>query len=962
MASVLAVVAGAPVQAANTAGEHLVDTNDDGRPDSRAFAGDDRYDTALRLAMHFANSNTPGSVSTVIVASGETQIDAVAAAGIAGYEEAPVLLTRRDQLPKGVATFIEDQGVSRVYVAGGTAVISDDVVEQIEGLDSSPSVDRVAGDNRYGTAAAMAGEIVSAARWCGSDDSAVFLANGNLVPITSAILAGPMSYRMQMPLLLTAMDMLPAETSEYIDDNDVDRVVIIGNTDEVSADVADEIAALGASVDRVAGDDAASTSVEVAKRMWGDCDGLPTDRGTVALVNMNATVDGVTGAPVAGHGIANNDMPMAILLVDESLPASVRDWLASTPEQDADGNKTHLNLVAIGGTKVVSNAVMAAAVDAANTGAVLGTSITVADADRTGRVTDVRMFTVKFTDNLALNGAGDGLTAAAKEQLSDVLYVNGLLASISDEVDAISASLTGGTNTGVAMCKVGGEITVMLTHPLKAGDRIEVRPSSYKFGAGKDQRLLQASSATVGLKAVSNPAPTIEVIAIEGQNNLFVRSNGDAVDDKMHVRTASGAKVNVANITTSDTADAFEPALWLAEDFDFNKDGDKDDAGESADDGDSTAYTLKKGDRAWAVRGAFTLGDAEVPSRYAADDVVSRVKSFRATSVQVGKADPGVTDSPNPATVGQPGHVPAEIEDVSERADVMIGTSVTDNAITITGLWSGDAAGAAGNDWQIAIDSSANYNAAAAHPEIDVSVSNATGVAGGGLIRVQFLAGKPTLGYLAAELLDNSEFADNFSLSYDCTRSRVEINRDNFETTATSLTGGVSSVGIQVNWNDWVALLADGDRLRDQVLGALVDGYDSSALAADTAGADEVTPDQDAYRLMFTAPTMGAHIRFSTAKATELPGLRTGTGNGVVEFGGTFHTANEGTTTTPMHVAWNYLRGENSDDTPVETDDDKDGSATTGAKPESEPVEAASAKQTIRVRSGSVPAGPEVTS
>ena len=53
-ASVLAVVAGSPAQAANTSRELLVDTNSDGVGDAREFGGRDRYDTARRLTRNFA--------------------------------------------------------------------------------------------------------------------------------------------------------------------------------------------------------------------------------------------------------------------------------------------------------------------------------------------------------------------------------------------------------------------------------------------------------------------------------------------------------------------------------------------------------------------------------------------------------------------------------------------------------------------------------------------------------------------------------------------------------------------------------------------------------------------------------------------------------------------------------------------------------------------------------------------
>ena len=1022
MASVLAVVAGSPVQAANTSAEHLVDTNDDGTPDARKFAGSDRYDTALRLAKHFAHDDTAGSVSKVIVASGETQIDAVAAAGLAGYEEAPVLLTRHGQLPAAAARFIEHQGVSKVYVAGGTAVISDDVIEQIEGLKSKPTVQRVAGSNRFGTAAALASEIPSTAttRWCGSDDSAVFLANGNQVPITSAIVAGPMSYRMQMPLLLTAEDALPAETAEYIDDNDVDRVVIIGTADEVSVDVVDEVTALGASVDRVAGDDAASTSVEVAKLMWDDCDDLPTDRSHVVLVNVNATVDGVTGGPVAGRGIANNDMSMPILLVGDELPASVRDWLASTPEE-LGGNKTHLALVAIGGTAVVSNSVMAAAVDAANTGPGLETSITAENgrslkASKTGRVVavladngstvitagDPKTFLVNFSDEIALNEGANGLTDAAKRQLSDVLYVNGQLASIGDEIVDIRLAIAG-DNTS-PMCTPGASVKVTLTHPLKAGDKIEVRPNSYKFGKDKDQRLLKASSATVELAPNNAKPPTVEVIAIEGQGKVFLRSDGAPVADstagEVEVRSSVGAKFTVGAVAADDDIEGlFTASLTLTADLDLNGDGDTEDSGEAAS---GEAYILRRGDSAWAERNVFTKD--KLPSRYHRDEVVSRVPSFSATSVQVGSRDTGVDDDPSNDAGKVDDHlvVPAvrrfhnapEGTLLSQRASVFIGGAVPDslvdtttwvNQMQITGLWSGDAAGAAGNDWQITIDSNASYNAAAETPEIDVSVSNRTGVAGGGLIRVQFIAGKPTLGDLAAALNDHSDFADNFLLRYNCNERRDVIDRNAFHTTSTPLTNGVSTVAIQVNWNDWVYSLMNATStepsdtgalgtttndtaLRDDVLSALVPGYGTSGTALYV----------NVY-LIGGAPSMSARITFTTADATKLPGLRSGPKKGVVTFGGDYYpvwnralndegvgeyTQASGSVRTRESVAVNYLFGASIGDsgTDVDKDTDKFGSDTSN-DPEavsrarsrrSEPYDPANREQTIRVSSGAV--------
>ena len=97
MASVLAVVAGSPAQAANTAFEVKVDHDNNAATDTvREFAGQDRYDTALRVAKNFATSKGGlGAVPVAFVASGNTLVDSISVAGFAGYADAPILLTPR---------------------------------------------------------------------------------------------------------------------------------------------------------------------------------------------------------------------------------------------------------------------------------------------------------------------------------------------------------------------------------------------------------------------------------------------------------------------------------------------------------------------------------------------------------------------------------------------------------------------------------------------------------------------------------------------------------------------------------------------------------------------------------------------------------------------------------------------------------------------------------------------------
>jgi putative cell wall-binding protein len=101
------------------------------KPTTR-ISGANRYDTAVAISQHaFPN---PSAVNRVYIAVGTNFPDALAGAAAAAALGAPVLLTPTDSLPASVAAEIQRLGPSRIYILGGTAVISDNVANQLEAL------------------------------------------------------------------------------------------------------------------------------------------------------------------------------------------------------------------------------------------------------------------------------------------------------------------------------------------------------------------------------------------------------------------------------------------------------------------------------------------------------------------------------------------------------------------------------------------------------------------------------------------------------------------------------------------------------------------------------------------------------------------------------------------------------------------------------------------------------------
>ena len=532
LASVLAVVTAMPAHAANTSSEALMDTNDDGIGDAREFGGRDRYDTALRLAQNFGRSKGLGGVPNVFVASGETLVDAVSVSGLAGYLEAPVVLTQKDSLPGAVADYLEDYGIGNIYVLGGRAAVSEAVFEQLQALDHRPTVTRIQGANRYSTATEVAFKLTSQGGgggvWCGGTDKAAILANGGEVTnggdvsLAYAMLVGPIASRLQLPVLLTAHDELPAATRDILTDQDYEHVVIVGGTSSVSSGIAGDLSAAGVgTVTRIDGDTPAEASAALAKLATNGCSGDlgGVSTGTVALVAERGLPDGVAASPVLASSYRSGEL-VPMLVVGDSLPASISSYLAATAEEDAQGNKTHIEIVAIGGRNAVTSGVMTAALNAAASAPALSVEIvSTVDWDLDGELDDTprageTSFLLKFSDNIA-GGADADATNALRARLLDVLRIGNVPAVLKAQNDS-PAGVDFGTDTD---CKPD-EVTVNLASPLVFRQSISIADTTIKFGDDGDRRPLKGDTVSVVNKETTGP--TFEIVSIVDQTTFTV--------------------------------------------------------------------------------------------------------------------------------------------------------------------------------------------------------------------------------------------------------------------------------------------------------------------------------------------------------------------------------------------------------------------------------------------------------
>ncbi len=200
--------------------------------------------------------------------------------------------------------------------------------------------DRVAGADRYATAAALA------RRAAGSDVERVWLATGENFP--DALAAGAAGD----PVVLVTRTTVPGASAEALRAIDPDQVVAAGGSVAISnAVLASAGSHAGATTARAAGPDRFATSAAVAERTH------PDGASVVWVATGVGFVDALAAGPVA----AAEDAPLLLVSRDE-MAAPVRDALERLAPDE---------VVVVGGDEVVSSRVAdeaaAAAGDAALT-------------------------------------------------------------------------------------------------------------------------------------------------------------------------------------------------------------------------------------------------------------------------------------------------------------------------------------------------------------------------------------------------------------------------------------------------------------------------------------------------------------------------------------------------------------------------------------------------------------------
>lgn len=244
------------------------------------IAGNDRAETARKVADAMKEVLSVDSFDSIIYASGKDFADALSGSYLSAKASAPILLHSNSGLENNVAYIRNNLSAGGVvYILGGSSAVPAIVDETL--MDAGITVTRLEGESRYHTNL----EILKAAGFSG----------GKILVCTSQEYADSLSASATgLPILLVSKNwtQLNAEYQTYLNNyRGSCEFVIIGGNAAVSAELEYNLGAYG-SVERIYGIDRYETSIMVANRFFGET-------ASVVLAYAKDFPDGLCGGPLA---------------------------------------------------------------------------------------------------------------------------------------------------------------------------------------------------------------------------------------------------------------------------------------------------------------------------------------------------------------------------------------------------------------------------------------------------------------------------------------------------------------------------------------------------------------------------------------------------------------------------------------------------------------------------------------
>src|SRR3712207_5450456 len=291
------------------------------------IAGSDRYDTSAKVRTELLKiaekeNNLSEYIYNTVIASGETFADALTAGTFATEIDAPLLLTRKSDVPKSIEESIEKNASNKYLIVGGEKTINMEVLFPHSPLSG---FERISGKDRWHTATSVYHRIADTKKInITIEDIALY----NGTSFADALSGSAFMYQYNKNLKGKITPLLP-----YTNGNSRAIKLFGGNNS-----LPDKHIELYPEGTRYAGSNRYKTAIEVAKAYKTQ---LNKDIETIVLVSGESYPDALSATPLACKKDA------AILLTGKGkLNSDTLEFIKATPSIK--------NVIIVGGNSSVS--------------------------------------------------------------------------------------------------------------------------------------------------------------------------------------------------------------------------------------------------------------------------------------------------------------------------------------------------------------------------------------------------------------------------------------------------------------------------------------------------------------------------------------------------------------------------------------------------------------------------------
>ena len=303
-------------------------------PGTKRLAGADRYATAAAIVK---GSFPAGTVPVLFVATGEQFADALAGGPAADVLGGPVLPVAKAGISAPIRSELSRLQPARIVILGGSGAVSDAIAAELEGFTTG-TVTRLAGANRYDTAARVATNVFTA------PVPQVLIATG--LGFADALAGGAVGAKTNSPVLLVSTNSLPPETAAALRTLRPNNIAVLGGTGVISEAIRQQLEGFTTGgMTRLSGASRYDTAARIVQVFW------PQPVPVVYLATGRNFPDALAGIPAAG-----SDQAPLLLVEPNCMPAATKRELDRLQPS---------TLVVLGGTGTVSNAAASGTVCAA---------------------------------------------------------------------------------------------------------------------------------------------------------------------------------------------------------------------------------------------------------------------------------------------------------------------------------------------------------------------------------------------------------------------------------------------------------------------------------------------------------------------------------------------------------------------------------------------------------------------